>query len=72
MSEALARTPGRSTAKILVRVDGAGATHDLLRHLAALNTQRRTVRFTTGRTVTEADEQAIAKLPEEAWETSLK
>ncbi|MEU7068417.1 transposase [Streptomyces sp. NPDC046161] len=30
------------------------------------------MRFTTGWTITEADEQAIAKLPEEAWETSLK
>ncbi|WP_405899261.1 hypothetical protein OG242_18685 [Streptomyces sp. NBC_00727] len=29
------------------------------------------MRFTTGWTITEADEQAIAKLPETAWETSL-
>ncbi|MFZ3475158.1 transposase [Streptomyces sp. 4.24] len=69
---ALAQTPGQSSAKILVRVDGAGATHELLKHLAALNTRRRTVRFTTGWTIRDADEKAIAKLPEKAWETSLK
>jgi hypothetical protein len=40
---ALAQIPGSSAAKILVRVDGAGATHDLLAHLEALNTTRRTV-----------------------------
>jgi len=72
LSDALTQTPGQSTAKILVRVDGAGATHELLDHLAALNTRRRTVRFTTGWTITDADEKAIAKLPETAWETSLK
>lgn len=72
LCDALAQTPGQSTAKILVRVDGAGATHELLKHLAALNTRRRTVRFTTGWTITDADEKAIAKLPEKAWEDSLK
>ncbi|MFF1792618.1 IS1380 family transposase, partial [Kitasatospora sp. NPDC058243] len=72
LSDALAQTPGQSTAKILVRVDGAGAARELLKHLAALNTRRRTVRFTTGWTITDADEKAIAKLPEKAWEDSLK
>ena len=32
--------PGSSAAKILVRIDGAGATHDLLEHLEELNTTR--------------------------------
>ncbi|MCY0932587.1 IS1380 family transposase [Streptomyces sp. H27-H1] len=72
LSDALAQAPGQSTAKILVRVDGAGATHELLSHLAALNTRRRTVRFTTGWTITDTDEKAIAKLPEKAWGNSLK
>ncbi|MFD5514392.1 hypothetical protein ACFWIB_43210, partial [Streptomyces sp. NPDC127051] len=30
------------------------------------------MRFTTGWTITGADEKAIAKLPEQAWGTSLK
>jgi hypothetical protein len=71
LTGALAQIPHSSSAKILVRVDGAGATHDLLTHLEALNTARRTVRYTVGWKIGEADEQAIAKLPETAWETSL-
>ncbi|MFF4756989.1 transposase, partial [Streptomyces sp. NPDC002514] len=71
LTDALAQIPGSSTAKILVRVDGAGATHGLLEHLEALNTTRRTVRYTVGWTITEEDEKAIACLPEAAWETSL-
>ncbi|MFE9922848.1 IS1380 family transposase [Streptomyces sp. NPDC005774] len=69
---ALAQIPRSSSAKLLVRVDGAGATHGLLDHLVALNTKRRTVRFSVGWKITEDDEKAIAKLPETAWETSLK
>lgn len=71
LREALAQLPGTSTAKILVRVDGAGATHGLHQHLRDLNTMRRTVRFTTGWTLTSEDEKAIARLPEDAWETSI-
>ncbi|MEU0645949.1 transposase [Streptomyces umbrinus] len=69
LTDALAQIPGSSAAKILVRVDGAGATHGLLEHLEALNTTRRTVRYTVGWKITE-DEKAVAKLPEAAWETS--
>jgi serine/threonine protein phosphatase PrpC len=72
LGEALAQVPGASTAKILVRVDGAGATHGLHDHLRDLNTMRRTVRFTTGWMITDEDEKAIARLPETAWETSIK
>ncbi|MGW3704339.1 hypothetical protein ACWECR_10950 [Streptomyces sp. NPDC005056] len=55
-----------------MRVDGAGATHGLHEYLIALNTRRRTFRFTTGWTITEVDEKAIARLLEASWETSLK
>ncbi|MFF4838340.1 transposase [Streptomyces sp. NPDC001315] len=44
LADALAQIPSSSAARILVRVDGAGATHGLLEHLEALNTLRRTVR----------------------------
>jgi hypothetical protein len=71
LTEALAQIPSSSTAKILVRVDGAGATHGLLEHLESLNTTRRTVRYTVGWKITEDDEKAIARLPEAAWETSV-
>ncbi|MET8130013.1 IS1380 family transposase [Streptomyces sp. NPDC005065] len=72
LGAALEQIPHSSQAKILVRVDGAGATHGLLEHLEALNTRRRTVRYTVGWKITEEDEQAIARLPEAAWETSLR
>jgi Transposase DDE domain. len=71
LTDALTQIPGSSTAKILVRVDGAGATHGLLEHLEALNTTRRTVRYTVGWKITDDDERAIAQLPEAAWETSV-
>ncbi|MFJ9752960.1 hypothetical protein [Streptomyces chartreusis] len=45
-------------------MDGAGATHGLLEHLEALNTTRRTVRYTVGWKITDDDERAIARLPE--------
>ena len=71
LSQALAQIPHSSAAKILVRVDGARATHELLTHLEALNTARRTVRYTVGWRIDGADERAIGQLPEAAWETSL-
>lgn len=71
LTDALTQIPHSSSAKILVRVDGAKATHDLLTHLEALNTTRRTVRYTVGWTIGDAHEPAIAQLPETAWETSL-
>ncbi|MFC9331764.1 transposase [Kitasatospora sp. NPDC057015] len=71
LNAALAQIPDASRAKILVRIDGAGATHELLEHLEALNTARRTVRYTVGWKVTDADERAIALLPESVWEDTL-
>jgi hypothetical protein len=71
LTAALRQIPHSSQAKILVRVDGAGATHDLLEHLEAPNTARRTVRYLVGWTITD-DEKAIAKLPERAWEASVR
>ncbi|MEV0589403.1 IS1380 family transposase [Nonomuraea sp. NPDC050310] len=71
LAAALKQIPGSSAAKILVRIDGAGATHELLEHLQALNTTRRTVRFLVGSAITAADEAAIAKLPATAWDSCL-
>lgn len=68
---ALAQIPGQASAKVLVRIDGAGATHALLEYLQGLNTTRRTLRYTVGWTITTMDETAIAALPEQAWEATL-
>jgi Transposase DDE domain group 1 len=71
LADAIAQIPPDRRAKILVRIDGAGATHELLEHLRSLNTDRHTVRYTVGWTITDADEAAIAALPESAWGDSL-
>jgi hypothetical protein len=71
LTEALAQIPDSSRAKILIRIDGAGATHELLEHMEGLNTARRTVRYTVGWTITNANEAAIAALPEYAWHDCL-
>ncbi|MFJ2028695.1 transposase [Streptosporangium sp. NPDC087985] len=71
LTEAIRQIPADSRAKILIRIDGAGATHELLDAIGALNTTRRTVRFLAGWKITDADEVAIAALPATAWEDAL-
>jgi hypothetical protein len=71
LAEAIAQLPARYRRKLLIRVDGAGATHELLEHLHQMNTMWRTVRFTVGWTITDTDETAIAALPKDAWTSSL-
>jgi hypothetical protein len=71
LTEAIAQIPAPRRAKILIRIDGAGATHDLLDRIEALNTTRRTVRFTVGWTITDVDEAAIARLPAGAWQVAV-
>ena len=72
LGEAITQLPVRYRRKILVRVDGAGATHDLLQHLEQMNRLWRTVKFTVGWTITDADETAIAALPVTAWTDGLQ
>jgi hypothetical protein len=59
LAAALAQLPARWRSKLLIRIDGAGASHDLVTHLLSLSTRRRTVLFTCGWMITDADEQAI-------------
>jgi hypothetical protein len=67
LTAAIRQIPSRFRSKLLVRVDGAGASHELISHLLSLSSRRRTVLFTSGWAITEADEQAIRKLPAPAW-----
>jgi hypothetical protein len=67
LAAALRQVPARFRQKVIVRVDGAGASHDLVEHLLSLNSSRRKVLFTTGWMITAADEDAIGKLPAGAW-----
>ena len=67
LAAALKQVPSRFRRRLLVRVDGAGASHALVEHLLSLSTRRKKVLFTTGWMITPADEEAIALLPEQAW-----
>jgi hypothetical protein len=72
LADAIEQIPARYRRKILVRVDGAGATHDFLEYLDQMNTAFRTVRFTVGWTITDTDETAIAALSADDWTDSLR
>jgi len=72
IADALAQVPRAYRSRILIRLDGAGASHGLIEHLLSLSTRRRHVAFTSGFAITETDEQAIADLPEDAWGPSYE
>ncbi|MBS2966634.1 IS1380 family transposase [Actinocrinis puniceicyclus] len=72
IADALAQVPRAHRGRILIRLDGAGASHGLIEHLLGLGTRRRTVAFTSGFTITETEEQAIAQLPESAWDHAFE
>ena len=48
LAAAVRQVPARFRRKILVRVDGAGASHELVKHLLGMSSPRRTVLFTCG------------------------
>ena len=63
LTAALRQVPARLRRRILVRVDGAGASHELVKHLLSLCSPRREVLFTCGWMITAADEDAIRRSP---------
>ena len=67
LAAAIGQVPVRFRARVLVRVDGAGASHDLVKHLLSMSSPRRTVLFTCGWMITAADEAAIMAVPAAAW-----
>jgi hypothetical protein len=71
LAAAIRQVPARFRRKILVRVDGAGASHELIKHLLALSSPRRKTLFTCGWMITAADEDAIRKVPADAWKPGI-
>ena len=71
LTAAIRQIPARMRSRLLVRVDGAGASHELISYLLSLSSRRRTVLFTCGWAITEADEQAIGLLPCGAWQAAV-
>jgi hypothetical protein len=67
LAAALRQVPARFRRQILIRVDGAGASHELTGHLLSLSSPRKTVLFSCGWMITAADEAAIRQVPADAW-----
>jgi len=67
LAAAIRQVPARFRKKILIRVDGAGASHELIDHLLSLSSPRRAVLFTSGWMITAAGEDAIRQVPAGAW-----
>jgi hypothetical protein len=72
LDRAIKQVPARFRRKILVRIDGAGASHKLIEYLLSLSTKRKTLLFTCGWTILEAGEEAIAALPSGAWKPGVR
>jgi hypothetical protein len=71
LAAAIRQVPARFRGKVLVRVDGAGASHELIKHLLGMSSPRREVLFTCGWMITAADEDAIAQVPAAAWQPGI-
>jgi hypothetical protein len=71
LAAALKQVPARFRRQLIVRVDGAGASHDLIGHLLFLSSPRKKVLFTCGWTIMAADEDAIRQVPAAAWQPGI-
>jgi hypothetical protein len=71
LAAAIRQVPARFRRKILVRVDGAGASHELIKHLLSMSSPRRMLLFTCGWMITAADEDAIRQVPQDVWEPGI-
>ena len=72
LTAAIEQVPSTYRKKLLIRADGAGASHGLIEWLTELNTRRgRTVEYSVGFAVTEKVRAAIARVPEKAWAPAI-
>ncbi len=68
IGDAIAQIPGKHRKKLLVRSDGAGASHDLLDWLTEQDRVRgRRVEYSVGFAVTQKIRDAIALVPKKVW-----
>jgi hypothetical protein len=77
LDHALAQIPARHRGDLLVTIDGAGASHEVIEHLTRWNTRRehgrrgRRVEYSIGWPVDARTQAAIAKVPDHAWTPGL-
>ena len=68
LKRAVSRLPGRYRRRVLVRLDGAGFSHELLEHIAAGGgVKGRDWEFSVGWACTDRETDAIETLPADAW-----
>jgi hypothetical protein len=73
LTDAIAQVPTRHRKRLLVRSDGAGASHDLLNWLTERNRVRgRNVEYSIGFAVTEKLRDAITLIPQTVWTPAVE
>lgn len=72
LGAAIAQVPGTHRKNLLIRADGAGASHDLLDWLTEQNKIRgRTVEYSVGFSITQTVRDAIALVPAKVWTPAI-
>ena len=72
LDAAIAQIPAAHRRDLLVTIDGAGAGHQIVDHLTALNARSgRTVHYSVGFDLDERNRHAISRLPARTWEPAL-
>ncbi|MFT4397870.1 transposase [Gordonia lacunae] len=72
LGQAIAQIPAAHRREVLIRSDGAGASHDLLEWITEQNRVRgRRVEYSVGFSITAPIRRAIATCPEVAWGPAL-
>jgi hypothetical protein len=70
--DAIAALPPRFRRKLMVTCDGAGASHDLVKHLDKLASRRGyQLVYSVGWALGEREKTALALVPETAWEAAI-
>jgi hypothetical protein len=71
LADAIAQIPTPHRRHLLIRGDSAAGTHAVLDWLTAQNTRRRSVEYSIGWSIGEAERAAITTLPTSAWTPAL-
>ncbi len=72
LTAAIGQVPASHRRKLLIRADGAGASHELLDWITALDAKRgRSVEYSVGYAVTDKVRDAIVKVPKTAWTPAI-
>ena len=72
LTAAIAQVPAAHRKKLLIRAAGAGASHELLEWITALDAKRgRSVEYSVGYAVTDKVRDAIARVPKTAWKPAI-